>query len=174
MVERVFNPKRPRIFGLPQAPPPGLLGVFPKASILVFDIMVQWERSQGFDCDFVKIFLGSSHRFLPWNIIDGPPSRYYYTMGQTVIEITKWNGIFLHCKYLNAWFECNDIVYSRARPDWAYDFPDRTGPDTQICRTGPAGPDWIRTYISKHFSYQLQVITSHKINLVSKNPRPNK
>ena len=33
----------------------------------------------------------------------------------------------------------------RARPDWAYEFPDRTGPDTQICRTGPAGPDWIRT-----------------------------
>ena len=30
---------------------------------------------------------------------------------------------------------------TRARPDWAYEFPDRTGPDTQICRTGPAGPD---------------------------------
>ena len=30
---------------------------------------------------------------------------------------------------------------NRARPDWAYEFPDRTGPDTQICRTGPAGPD---------------------------------
>ena len=26
---------------------------------------------------------------------------------------------------------------ARARPDWAYDFPDRTGPDTQICRTQP-------------------------------------
>ena len=24
---------------------------------------------------------------------------------------------------------------------WAYEFPDRTGPDTQLCRTGPAGPD---------------------------------
>ena len=32
-------------------------------------------------------------------------------------------------------------VDPRAQPDWAYEFPDRTGPDTQICRTGPAGPD---------------------------------
>ena len=31
--------------------------------------------------------------------------------------------------------------HTRARPDWAYEFPDRTGPDTQICLTGPAGPD---------------------------------
>ena len=30
-------------------------------------------------------------------------------------------------------------MQTRARPDWAYEFPDRTGPDTQICRTGPAG-----------------------------------
>ena len=37
-------------------------------------------------------------------------------------------------------------LQTRARPDWAYEFPDRTGPDTQFCRTGPAGPDWIRTY----------------------------
>ena len=29
----------------------------------------------------------------------------------------------------------------RALPDEAYDFPDPTGPDTQICQTGPAGPD---------------------------------
>ena len=29
----------------------------------------------------------------------------------------------------------------RAQPNWAIEFPDRTGPDTQICRTGPAGPD---------------------------------
>ena len=30
----------------------------------------------------------------------------------------------------------------RARPDWAYeDLQDRTGPDTQIFWTGPAGPD---------------------------------
>ena len=30
---------------------------------------------------------------------------------------------------------------SRAQPDWEYEFPDRTGQDTQICKTGPAGPD---------------------------------
>ena len=35
----------------------------------------------------------------------------------------------------------------RAQPDWAYEFPDRTGLDTQISWTGPAGPDGIRTYI---------------------------
>ena len=29
----------------------------------------------------------------------------------------------------------------RARPDWAYEFSDRTGPDTQIRQTGPAEPD---------------------------------
>ena len=29
------------------------------------------------------------------------------------------------------------ICWTRAQPDWAYGFPDRTGPDTQICRTGP-------------------------------------
>ena len=33
------------------------------------------------------------------------------------------------------------IPKTRARPDWAYEFPDRTGPDTQICQTGPAGLD---------------------------------
>ena len=32
-------------------------------------------------------------------------------------------------------------VESRAHPDWAYEFPDRTGMDNQICRTGPARPD---------------------------------
>ena len=30
---------------------------------------------------------------------------------------------------------------SRARPNWANEFPDRTGPDTQIYRTGQAEPD---------------------------------
>ena len=43
----------------------------------------------------------------------------------------------------------NKTVRSRARPDWAYEFPDQTGPDTQICRTGPSRPDF---YIFKHFS----------------------
>ena len=30
---------------------------------------------------------------------------------------------------------------ARAQPDWAYEFPYRTGQDTQICWTGPAKPD---------------------------------
>jgi hypothetical protein len=37
----------------------------------------------------------------------------------------------------------SSIIGYRAQPDWAYGFPDRTGPDTQICLTGPAGPHWI-------------------------------
>mgnify|MGYP006888594103 CR=1 FL=1 len=37
------------------------------------------------------------------------------------------------------------------RPDWAYEFSDQKEPDTQICRTGPAGLDCIRTYVFKHF-----------------------
>ena len=32
-------------------------------------------------------------------------------------------------------------IEDRAQPDWAFEFPDQTGPDNQICRTGPAGPD---------------------------------
>ena len=44
---------------------------------------------------------------------------------------------------------------SRAQLDWVYEFPDQTGPDTQICRTGPAGPNWIQTYIFKHFTKQI-------------------
>ena len=68
---------------------------------------------------------------------------------------------------------------NRARPDWAYEFPDQTGPDTQIFWTGPAGPNWIQSYIFKHFTYQVQVINTHKIrflttNLASKVPRPKK
>ena len=54
---------------------------------------------------------------------------------------------------------------------------DRTGPDTQICRTSPAGPGRIRTYTYKHFTYQVQIINSHK-NKVSRHkfgvPRTNK
>ena len=34
------------------------------------------------------------------------------------------------------------FLVNSAQPDWAYDFPNRTGPDTQICQQ-----DWIRTYI---------------------------
>ena len=35
----------------------------------------------------------------------------------------------------------NYVNEIRAQPDWAYEFLDQTGPDTQICRKGPAGPD---------------------------------
>ena len=62
----------------------------------------------------------------------------------------------------------NWMFLDRARPDWAYEFPDRTGPDTQICRTGPAGPDWIRTYISRHFT----ILKKPKINLLTPNMSP--
>ena len=46
------------------------------------------------------------------------------------------------------------MQHCRAEPDWAYEFPDRTGPDTQICRTGPAG----LTYTFKHFTYQESML----------------
>ena len=48
----------------------------------------------------------------------------------------------------------------RAWPDWAYEFPDWTGPDTQICWTCPAGPDWIRTCILNilHTKYGFSIL----------------
>ena len=49
-----------------------------------------------------------------------------------------------------------------------------TGPYAQICRTGPAGPDWIRTYTFKHSSYQVRVINSHKIRSLDTNLVSNK
>ena len=54
--------------------------------------------------------------------------------------------------YIQRWIQ---IYPFRAQQDWAYEFPDRTGPDTQICRTGPAGPDWIRTYNFKFFTIKI-------------------
>ena len=60
------------------------------------------------------------------------------------------------CKFVVAGreFEITRISYlnseSRARPDWAYEFPDWSAPETRICRTGPEGLEWIRTYIHKH------------------------
>ena len=33
------------------------------------------------------------------------------------------------------------MLQAMAQPEWAYEFPDQTGLDTHICRTGPAGPD---------------------------------
>ena len=48
----------------------------------------------------------------------------------------------------------------RGQPDWAYEFPDWTGPDTQFCGTGPAEPDCIRTYIFIKFTYSDNSIKS--------------
>ena len=42
---------------------------------------------------------------------------------------------------MEAYFPMSMSLYNRARPDWAYEFPDQTGQDTQICRTGLARPD---------------------------------
>ena len=41
-------------------------------------------------------------------------------------------------------------IHTRFQPDWAYEFPDRTGPDTQICSTGPA----LDIHL-KNFTYQI-------------------
>ena len=38
-------------------------------------------------------------------------------------------------------FGGQSVIQGRAQPDWAYEFPVWIGPDTQICRTGPAGWD---------------------------------
>ena len=56
------------------------------------------------------------------------------------------------------------ILNCRAWLDWQYELPDWTGPDTQIFRTGPAGPDWIWTYFLKYFTFQIWFINSHKIS----------
>ena len=52
-------------------------------------------------------------------------------------KVTFYDGYKQDDKTIQHFWE----VSFRARPDWAYEFPDRTGPDTQIYRTGPAGPD---------------------------------
>ena len=45
----------------------------------------------------------------------------------------------------------------RAQTDWAYEFPDRTEPDTQICRTG-LNPD-----LSLEIFYQIKYLNKKKI-----------
>ena len=50
----------------------------------------------------------------------------------------------------------------RAQSDWAYEFPDRTGPDTQICGTVLARQDYIRTYIFKHFHTKHDLLTQSR------------
>ena len=53
---------------------------------------------------------------------------------------------------------------NKAQPDWAYEFPNGTGPGIQICRAGPSRLDSIWTYIFKHFTYQVWVINFHMIS----------
>ena len=56
-------------------------------------------------------------------------------------------------------------ISNRAQPDWAYEFPDRTGLDIQICRTGPARqvlPDWTKSGLILlnilHTNYGLPIL----------------
>ena len=65
------------------------------------------------------------------------------------------------------------FLWDRAQPDWAYEFPDRTRLDTRICWTGNARPDWIQTYIFKHFIYHVWVINFHNIRSLDINLGPN-
>ena len=70
-------------------------------------------------------------------------SGYYYTYRSENCQFERMiplkqlitKNILVHIR------NCTDQQDHRAQPDWAYEFPDRTGPDTQICRTGPVGPD---------------------------------
>ena len=43
------------------------------------------------------------------------------------------------------------------------------GQDIQICLTGPAGLDWIRTYVFKNFTYQVWVMNFLKIRSLDTN-----
>ena len=47
----------------------------------------------------------------------------------------------------------------RARPDWAYEFPDRTGPDTQICRTVPLV---LHSYTKYHINMQEMTVGANQ------------
>ena len=59
-----------------------------------------------------------------------------------ILFSNNWTLVKAECQgNFSAYFVYKPILKGRARPDWAYEFPDRTGPDTQICLTGPAGPD---------------------------------
>ena len=57
------------------------------------------------------------------------------------------------------------MLKPRAQPDWAFEFPHQTGPDTQICQTGPAGPDYTRTYFNISMKFiKLKLILFKKAN----------
>ena len=47
------------------------------------------------------------------------------------------------------------VVGFKAQPDLAYEFPNRTGPNTQICRTG-LNPDlYFQTFYLPSMGYQF-------------------
>ena len=75
---------------------------------------------------------------LPLRNLLKPGSYPILPQGNLLRGIVIWSGA------------ARSVVHSRARPDWAYEFPDRTGPDTQICRTGPA-----LDIHFKNFTYQI-------------------
>ena len=94
-------------------------------------------------------------------------------------EVTMlWQKVWKKLELVKEWVKKSLSSFSqilhispifRAQPDWACEFPYRTGPDDQICRTGLAWPDCIRTYIFKHFTYQVRIINSHKIRSLGTN-----
>ena len=46
-----------------------------------------------------------------------------------------------------------------AQPDWAYEFPGWTGPDTMISRTGPAGLSKSGLFLNMlHTNYKLSIV----------------
>ena len=63
----------------------------------------------------------------------------YKKQGPSPIFLVRATRIFSKAKTLKQILICH-CPSNRARQDLAYEFPDRTGPDTQICQTGPAGP----------------------------------
>ena len=72
----------------------------------------------------------------PNNIIKSESGHINYVLIFILIAI----GIVL-CVFGLIYMYCiqNARVGYRAQPNSAYELPDRTGPDTQTCRTGPAG-----------------------------------
>ena len=116
-------------------------------------------------------------KFRGWNVLQ-PDSKYIMAKigmnenkvhvdeihnirsGSSVYSVVSWSldiliaqsAVLDHLRY--------QVVRLRAGLDWAYEFfPGLTGPDIQICRTGPTWPVWIWTYNSKHFIYQVWVIS---------------
>ena len=88
---------------------------------------------------------------LPLRNLLKPGSYPILPQGNLLRGIVIWSGA------------ARSLVQSRARSDWAYEFPDRTGPDTQICRTG-LNPDF-------HF-YKFHYTKKQQKNMKKKVERP--